>query len=377
MPIDPKKALGAKLRDGEVELDQGPGDPLSPRHRRGRAGHRPRSELEYTYEKNLKVLPSFGVIPVFGAIGRHRQRARARSSTSRCCCTASRTSRSTGRSRPTAKVDEPGRIAGDLRQGQGGARRARGRDARTRPASRSSPTASRSSRAARAASAASPARRPGNEAPTRAAGRRGRVADAAAAGAALPALRRQEPAARGSRLRQDGRLRQADPPRPLLVRHRLQGGRRRACSAATSTQGRALPGALRRRRLPGRDDRHLASGARATDPDRREAQGARHAGDQQRGHHAALRSGAEEGESSMGTQGVRGRRRHDEVREAGLAGVGLPGHGEGGRREGARRRRRSPTTPIEQVAVGYCYGDSTAASAPSTSSASPASPSTT
>ncbi len=26
-------------------------------------------ELEYTYEKNLKVLPSFGVIPVFGALG--------------------------------------------------------------------------------------------------------------------------------------------------------------------------------------------------------------------------------------------------------------------------------------------------------------------
>jgi acyl dehydratase len=26
-------------------------------------------ELEYTYEKNLKVLPSFGVIPVFGAMG--------------------------------------------------------------------------------------------------------------------------------------------------------------------------------------------------------------------------------------------------------------------------------------------------------------------
>ena len=27
------------------------------------------AELEYTYEKNLKVLPSFGVVPVFGSLG--------------------------------------------------------------------------------------------------------------------------------------------------------------------------------------------------------------------------------------------------------------------------------------------------------------------
>ncbi|MCH7708154.1 MAG: MaoC family dehydratase N-terminal domain-containing protein [Myxococcales bacterium] len=68
MPIEPKKALGAKLGEGSYSwtkdqvilyhLGVGAGDPATD----------PR-ELEYTYEKNLKVLPSFGVIPVFGAMG--------------------------------------------------------------------------------------------------------------------------------------------------------------------------------------------------------------------------------------------------------------------------------------------------------------------
>jgi acyl dehydratase len=68
MPIDPSKALGAELGAGSYEwskdqiilyhLGVGAGDP--PTHP---------GELEYTYEKNLKVLPSYGVIPVFGALG--------------------------------------------------------------------------------------------------------------------------------------------------------------------------------------------------------------------------------------------------------------------------------------------------------------------
>ncbi len=68
MPIEPKKALGAKLGEGSYSwtkdqvilyhLGVGAGDPATD----------PR-ELEYTYEKNLKVLPSFGVIPVFGSMG--------------------------------------------------------------------------------------------------------------------------------------------------------------------------------------------------------------------------------------------------------------------------------------------------------------------
>ena len=67
MPIDPSKALGhefapskgAYTKDDVIlyHLGVGAGDPPTDAN-----------ELEYTYEKNLKVLPSFGVIPVFGAI---------------------------------------------------------------------------------------------------------------------------------------------------------------------------------------------------------------------------------------------------------------------------------------------------------------------
>jgi acyl dehydratase len=68
MPIDISKALGAELGEGQYtyakdqvilyHLGIGAGVPATD------AG-----ELEYTYEKNLKVLPSFGVIPTFGAMG--------------------------------------------------------------------------------------------------------------------------------------------------------------------------------------------------------------------------------------------------------------------------------------------------------------------
>lgn len=68
MPIDPQKALAAKLPTGEGSWTQdqvilyhlgigaGAANPLDPK------------ELEYVYEKNLKVLPSFAVIPTFGAV---------------------------------------------------------------------------------------------------------------------------------------------------------------------------------------------------------------------------------------------------------------------------------------------------------------------
>ena len=68
MPIDPSKALGAPLGESEYtwtrddvilyHLGVGAGVPATDE-----------GELEYTYEKNLKVLPSFGVIPVFGSMG--------------------------------------------------------------------------------------------------------------------------------------------------------------------------------------------------------------------------------------------------------------------------------------------------------------------
>ena len=68
MPIDPKKALGAQMGEGKYTWTK---DQAILYHLGVGAGVPPtdRGELEYTYEKNLKVLPSYGVIPVFGALG--------------------------------------------------------------------------------------------------------------------------------------------------------------------------------------------------------------------------------------------------------------------------------------------------------------------
>jgi len=69
MPIDLKKALGATLPASSASwapdnvilyhlgIGAGAGKATDPK------------ELEYTYERFLKVLPSFAVVPVFGAIG--------------------------------------------------------------------------------------------------------------------------------------------------------------------------------------------------------------------------------------------------------------------------------------------------------------------
>jgi acyl dehydratase len=67
MPIDPSKALGAELGSGSYEWDR---DQVILYHLGLGAGvpATDPGELEYCYEKNLKVLPAFGVIPVFGAL---------------------------------------------------------------------------------------------------------------------------------------------------------------------------------------------------------------------------------------------------------------------------------------------------------------------
>ena len=69
MPIDPKLASNATFEKTHASWDQddvilyhlgigaGVGKPTDPK------------ELEYTYERNLKVLPSFAVVPVFSALG--------------------------------------------------------------------------------------------------------------------------------------------------------------------------------------------------------------------------------------------------------------------------------------------------------------------
>ena len=68
MPIDPGKALAAEFPSQRAEWGQ---DDVILYHLGLGAGfEKPTDakELEYTYEQNLKVLPSYGVIPVFGAL---------------------------------------------------------------------------------------------------------------------------------------------------------------------------------------------------------------------------------------------------------------------------------------------------------------------
>ena len=66
MPIDPSKALGAKIAAAGAEWNK---DQVILYHLGVGAGvpATDPNELTYTYERDLKVLPSFGVVPVFGA----------------------------------------------------------------------------------------------------------------------------------------------------------------------------------------------------------------------------------------------------------------------------------------------------------------------
>lgn len=70
MPIDKEKAMAATFVSAEGSWSQ---DDVILYHLGLGAGlDKPTdaAELEYTYEKNLKALPSFGVIPVFDALGK-------------------------------------------------------------------------------------------------------------------------------------------------------------------------------------------------------------------------------------------------------------------------------------------------------------------
>ena len=68
MPIDPAKAVGCVLPESKGEWSQ---DNVILYHLGVGAGvpATDPNELAYTYEGNLKVLPSYGVIPVSGALG--------------------------------------------------------------------------------------------------------------------------------------------------------------------------------------------------------------------------------------------------------------------------------------------------------------------
>jgi acyl dehydratase len=68
MPIDPSKALGAKIEGSKTSWTR---DDVILYHLGIGAGapQTDPGELEYTYEKNLKVIPSYGVIPAFRSLG--------------------------------------------------------------------------------------------------------------------------------------------------------------------------------------------------------------------------------------------------------------------------------------------------------------------
>ena len=68
MPIDPSQALGFETGTSEYSYTK---DDVILYHLGVGAGvpATDSNELEYTYEKELKVLPSFGVIPTFGSMG--------------------------------------------------------------------------------------------------------------------------------------------------------------------------------------------------------------------------------------------------------------------------------------------------------------------
>ena len=76
MPIDKEKALAAVFEPAEGSWNQ---DDVILYHLGLGAGlDKPTDakELEYTYEKNLKALPSFGVVPVFDALGMNQLNTR-------------------------------------------------------------------------------------------------------------------------------------------------------------------------------------------------------------------------------------------------------------------------------------------------------------
>ena len=68
MPIDVDKVVGAELPGDVAEWTE---DQVILYHLGVGAGVPPTDpgELDYTYETRLKVLPSFGVIPVFRSLG--------------------------------------------------------------------------------------------------------------------------------------------------------------------------------------------------------------------------------------------------------------------------------------------------------------------
>ena len=244
-------------------------------------------ELEYTYEKDLKVLPSYGVIPVFGAVG--GMAGVPGIQINFALVLHGEQDIEIHRPIPArAKIETHGRIAGIYDKGKAALIVV---EVETKEQGGAPLFTNRFSIFARGEGGFGGESGPkaGNEAPTRA-------PDAVVES---PTVSHQallyrlsgdkNPLHADPGVREARRLRQADPARAVLVRDRLQGRRRRAARRRRRAQGRALPGALRGRALPRRDDRDVAVARGQADPDQREVQGARRARHLQRSHHAARR----------------------------------------------------------------------------------------
>ena len=155
----------------------------------------------------------------------------------------------TGPSRSRATVVHGRRDHGHLRQGQGRRRRA---PSRCRPTSATGEPLftnvmlgvhPRRGRLGRRPRPVRPAQRR-----ARARARpRGHLPDPRRPGPDLPALRRPQPAALRPVVRRDGRLRPADPPRPVHLRLHRPGAAAQRCAAATRRGSRPWRAASRRR----------------------------------------------------------------------------------------------------------------------------------
>ena len=249
MPIDPSKALGAELGEGQYSWTQ---DDVILYHLGIGAGvpATDARELGYTYEKNLRVLPSFGVIPVFGAMGGmgnveglsfnfamllHGEQDITLHKPLPAAATV------TNRSR-VAELWDKGKAALCVLEVDS-------RDESGEPL-----FTNRFSLFLRGEGGfgGEPGPKAGNERPERDADGVVESVTIAPAGPALPPLGRQEPPARRSRDRQDGGLRQAHHPWPVLFRHRVQSGGGRRIGRRHGPGG-PVPGAFPRRGLPRRN----------------------------------------------------------------------------------------------------------------------------
>ncbi len=261
MPIDLEKARGAKLAPSQGEWGQ---DQVILYHLGIGAGAGKATdakELQYTYEKELKVLPSYGVIPVFGAVG--GMAGVPGIQINFALVLHGEQDIEIHRPIPVrAKIESQGRIAGIYDKGKAALIVV---EVETKEQGGAPLFTNRFSIFARGEGGFGGESGPkaGNESPTRKPDAVVESPTRLAPGAALPAVGRQEPAARRSRVREDGRLRQADPARAVLVRDRLQGGGRRAARRRHRPRSRAT-----RRASPASSSRARRSrrrcGARAT-----------------------------------------------------------------------------------------------------------------